>query len=132
MAIVQDEYGVTAGVVTLEDVLEELVGEIQQEFTPTLPEIHPLPDGSYLVDYKVTLARLTRDYNVGLEVPDIETIGGYVLASIPGNPKIGDKTRLDDWQVEVAELAGRRIRRVRITPISPEATAKVPEERLQG
>ncbi len=118
MAIVQDEYGVTAGVVTLEDVLEELVGEIQQEFTPSLPEIHPLPDGSYLVDYKVTLARLVRDYNIGVEVPDIETIGGYVLASLPGNPKIGDTTRLGDWQAEVAELAGRRIRRVRLTPIA--------------
>lgn len=128
MAIVQDEYGVTAGVVTLEDVLEELVGEIQQEFTPTLPEIHPLPDGSYLVDYKVTLARLIRDYNIGTEVPDIETIGGYVLATLPGNPKIGDKTRLDGWQVEVAELAGRRIRRVRLTPMAPQSTDHAHED----
>ena len=103
MAIVQDEYGVTAGVVTLEDVLEELVGEIQQEFTPSLPEIHPLPDGSYLVDYKVTLARLVRDYNIGSEVPDIETIGGYVLANLPRQSKIGDKAQLDGWQAEVAD-----------------------------
>ncbi len=128
MAIVQDEYGVTAGVITLEDILEELVGEIQQEFTPSLPEIHPLPDGSYLVDYKVTLARLARDYNIEIEAPDIETIGGYVLATLPGNPKIGDKTRIVGWQAEVAELAGRRIRRVRLTPMAPQSNEN-PHER---
>ena len=83
MAIVQDEYGVTAGVVTLEDILEELVGEIQQEFAKAPPEVQAMPDGSYLVDYKVTLARLVREYHIGTEVPDIETIGGYVLASLP-------------------------------------------------
>ena len=120
MAIVQDEYGVTAGVVTLEDVLEELVGEIQQEFTPTPSEVEPMPDGSYLVDYKVTLARLVREYHIGVEVPDIDTIGGYLLATLPGNPRVGDKTRMDGWLVEVTELAGRRIRRVRMTPIPTE------------
>jgi CBS domain containing-hemolysin-like protein len=124
MAIVQDEYGVTAGVVTLEDVLEELVGEIQQEFAPTPSEVQALPDGSYMVDYKVTLARLVREYHIGSEVPDIETIGGYVLATLPGNPRIGDKTRLDDWQAEVTELAGRRIRRLRLSPIQTESTTE--------
>ena len=117
MAIVQDEYGVTAGVVTLEDVLEELVGEIQQEFAGSPSEVQALPDGSYMVDYKVTLARLVREYHIGSEVPDIETIGGYVLATLPGNPRIGDKTRLDGWQAEVTELAGRRIRRLRLSPL---------------
>ncbi len=117
MAIVQDEYGVTAGVITLEDILEELVGEIQQEFAFAPSEVQALPDGSYMVDYKVTLARLVREYQIGMEVPDIETIGGYVLSTLPGNPRIGDKTQLGNWQVEVTELAGRRIRRLRVSPI---------------
>lgn len=116
MAIVQDEYGVTAGVITLEDILEELVGEIQQEFAFAPSEVQALPDGSYMVDYKVTLARLVREYQIGREVPDIETIGGYVLSTLPGNPRIGDKTRLGNWHVEVTELAGRRIRRLRVSP----------------
>ncbi len=123
MAIVQDEYGVTAGVVTLEDVLEELVGEIQQEFAPTPSEVEEKPDGSFLVDYKVTLARLVREYHIGTEVPGIETIGGYLLSTLPGNPKVGDRTRLDNWEAEVTELAGRRIRRIRLTPIPPEQAA---------
>ncbi len=114
MAIVQDEYGVTAGVVTLEDVLEELVGEIQQEFVPSPSEVEAQPDGSYIVDGKVTLARLVREYNVGSEVEGIETIGGYVLSTHTGLPQLGYSARLDGWKVEIAELTGRRIRRVRV------------------
>ena len=114
MAIVQDEYGVTAGVVTLEDVLEELVGEIQQEFVPSQSEVEVQPDGSYVVDGKVTLARLVREYNVGAEVDGIETVGGYVLSTHTGLPQLGYSASLDGWRVEIAELAGRRIRRVRI------------------
>jgi CBS domain containing-hemolysin-like protein len=114
MAIVQDEYGVTAGVVTLEDVLEELVGEIQQEFVPSQSEVEVQPDGSYIVDGKVTLARLVREYQVGAEVDGIETIGGYVLSTHTGLPQLGYSARLDGWRVEIVELIGRRIRRIRI------------------
>ena len=114
MAVVQDEYGVTAGVVTMEDVLEELVGEIQQEFVPSQSEVEEQPDGSYIVDGKVTLARLVREYNVGSEVAGIETIGGFVLSTHTGLPQLGYSARLQGWSVEIAELAGRRIRRVRI------------------
>jgi CBS domain containing-hemolysin-like protein len=130
MAIVQDEYGVTAGVVTLEDVLEELVGEIQQEFVPAQSEVQKLPDGSYLVDSKITLARLVREYNVGSEVEGVETIGGYVLSTHTGHPRLGYTTQLDGWRVEVAEMAGRRIRRVRLIPTVPPTTpvSNTPEE----
>jgi CBS domain containing-hemolysin-like protein len=118
MAIVQDEYGVTAGVVTLEDVLEELVGEIQQEFVPAPSEVDIQPDGSYLVDSKITLARLVREYGVGEEVDGVETIGGYVLSTHTGHPRLGYQARLGNWIVEVAEMSGRRIRRVRLLPLS--------------
>jgi len=114
MAVVQDEYGVTAGVVTLEDVLEELVGEIQQEFAPSQSEVELQPDGSYVVDGKVTLARLVREYDVGAEVEGIETIGGYVLSTHTGLPQLGYSAMLDGWHAEIVELAGRRIRRVRL------------------
>ncbi len=124
MAIVQDEYGVTAGVVTLEDVLEELVGEIQQEFVPAPSEVDIQPDGSYLVDSKITLARLVREYGVGVEVEGVETIGGYVLSTHTGHPRLGYQARLGRWSVEVAEMSGRRIRRVRLLPLSsPQASA---------
>ena len=123
MAVVQDEYGVTAGVVTLEDVLEELVGEIQQEFAPTPSEIEALPDGSYMVDGKITLARLVREYGIGAEVEDVETIGGYVLSTLTGYPRLGYTTHLDGWRIEVAEMAGRRIRRVRLSRLSTESMA---------
>ena len=118
MAIVQDEYGVTAGVVTLEDVLEELVGEIQQEFVPAPSEVEIQSDGSYLVDSKITLARLVREYGVGEEVEGVETIGGYVLSTHTGHPRMGYRARLGRWEFEVAEMSGRRIRRVRLRPLS--------------
>lgn len=120
MAIVQDEYGITAGVVTLEDVLEELVGEIQQEFVPSPSEVQLLEDGSYMVDGKITLARLVREYGVCAEVDGIETIGGYVLSTHTGHPRIGYSADLAGWRVMVAELSGRRIIRVRISPENPD------------
>ncbi|HLJ56816.1 MAG TPA: hemolysin family protein [Chthonomonadaceae bacterium] len=123
MAIVQDEYGVTAGVVTLEDVLEELVGEIQQEFVTSRSEIDAMPDGSYSVDGKVTLSRLVREYSVGAEVEGIETVGGYVLSTHTGLPQLGYSVQLDGWRLEIAELAGRRIRRVRIVREDPAESA---------
>ena len=124
MAVVQDEYGVTAGVVTLEDVLEELVGEIQQEFTPNAPEIERQTDGSYLVDGKITLGRLVRDYDIGAEVPDVETIGGYLLSTLTGHPRVGDVAILGNWRVEVAELVGRRIRRCRLIPLTSDVHSR--------
>lgn len=127
MAIVQDEYGVTAGVVTLEDVLEELVGEIQQEFVPTPSEVQIQTDGSYLVDSKITLARLVREYGVGEEVEGVETIGGYVLSTHTGHPRMGYQARLGRWNVEVAEMSGRRIRRVRLRPFSSPSEAATGE-----
>ena len=127
MAIVQDEYGVTAGVVTLEDVLEELVGEIQQEFVPAPSEVDIQADGSYLVDSKITLARLVREYGVGEEVEGVETIGGYVLSTHTGHPRLGYRARLGSWEVEVAEMSGRRIRRVRLLPFVPPPEPAVSE-----
>jgi CBS domain containing-hemolysin-like protein len=118
MAIVQDEYGVTAGVVTLEDVLEELVGEIQQEFVPAPSEVDIQSDGSYLVDSKITLARLVREYGVGEEVEGVETIGGYILSTHTGHPRLGYRAHLGDWAAEVTEMSGRRIRRVRLLRVS--------------
>ncbi|MCW3051231.1 MAG: hypothetical protein JWN14_401, partial [Chthonomonadales bacterium] len=127
MAIVQDEYGVTAGVVTLEDVLEELVGEIQQEFVPAPSEVDIQADGSYLVDSKITLARLVREYGVGEEVEGVETIGGYVLSTHTGHPRLGYKARLGHWEVEVAEMSGRRIRRVRLISLAMPPESAVSE-----
>lgn len=129
MAIVQDEYGVTAGVVTLEDVLEELVGEIQQEFEPSPSEIEVREDGSFLVDGKVTLARMVREYGVGEEVEGIETVGGYVLSTHTGLPQLGYHTQLGEWRLEIVEMSGRRIRRIRLVR---EADRAQYEERTSG
>jgi CBS domain containing-hemolysin-like protein len=118
-------------VVTLEDVLEELVGEIQQEFAPSQSEVALQPDGSYIVDGKVTLARLVREYDVGAEVEGIETIGGYVLSTHTGLPQLGYSARLDGWRVEIVDLAGRRIRRVRLMRESSAQAADIESGRTE-
>ena len=132
MVAVQDEESREfVGIVTLEDVLEELVGEIQQEFVPSQSEVELQEDGSYLVDGKVTLARLVREYDAGAEVEGIETIGGYVLSTLTGLPALGYSTMLDRWRVEIVEIAGNRIRRVRLVRENQGEAADTESERGQ-
>src|SRR5205823_7914768 len=93
MAIVLDEYGGTAGIATLEDVLEEIVGDIHDEFEEPAPEVRDLGDGRYLVDGKLALTDLRNDLGIDLPADGIDTIGGWVLdqtGAIPANGTVPD------------------------------------------
>src|SRR5207248_10604744 len=89
MAIVLDEYGGTAGLVTLEDVLEELVGEIQDEDTFEPPKIIRLAEGQYRLDGAVTLTDLRFDLNIELDA-EADTVGGFILEQLGTLPQPGD------------------------------------------
>jgi putative hemolysin len=113
MAIVVDEYGGTAGLVTFEDLLEEIVGEIRDEYDvetePVIDEGH----GSWIFSAKVNIDQVEDRLDVRIEGDGFETVGGYVLARVGRVPAVGETFEIDGLQVEVLEAERRRIHRVR-------------------
>jgi len=116
-AVVVDEYGGTAGLVTLEDIIEELIGEIQDEHDQP-PPLLPLDDTgrAYSVAGTVALDEVSETLGVPIDNPaDYDTIGGYALHELRLPPRHGATVRLDGFDVAVAEVTGRRIRRLLFT-----------------
>ena len=122
MAIVVDEYGGTSGVVTLEDVVEEIVGEVSDEHDRARTTGRISTDGSWTVP-GLWRPDEVRD-RLGAPVPDgpaYETIGGYVMACIGRVPVIGDEVLVTGWTMRVDAMDGRRVDRLRFTPLEDES-----------
>jgi putative hemolysin len=113
MAIVVDEYGGTAGLVTLEDLLEEIVGEIRDEYDVETEPVIEEGNGSYVFSAKVNIDQVRERLDVEIEADGFETVGGYVLARAGRVPSVGETFELDGMIVEVLEAERRRIHRVR-------------------
>ena len=114
IAIVVDEYGAVAGLVTMEDILEQIVGEIQDEYDQEIPDIQKLDDGTYLVQGGTSLEDLseTLNYEFSPEEDDqtVESIGGLVLLLSGSFPKEGDVFEYKDWKIKVLGLEEHRIK----------------------
>ncbi len=119
MAIVVDEYGGTAGLVTLEDLLEELVGEIVDEFDVEEPTVEQNPDGSVVLSGRYAVD--DADELLGAELPHgaWDTVGGLMLDVAGRVPDVGDSVEVDGFRLTALEVRGRRIGRVRIEPTGP-------------
>jgi len=117
MAIVVDEYGGTAGLVTLEDILEEIVGEIQDELDPRQPpEVEELSPGTYLLQGRAPLEVLEELFDLELETEDVDTIGGLVFSRFGSVPEPGTEVPSpeDGLLFRVVEMDGRRIVSVQV------------------
>jgi CBS domain containing-hemolysin-like protein len=122
MAIVVDEYGGTSGLVTLEDILEEIVGEIQDEFDTEAPRMESTPEG-YLVDGLVLLEEIAARLGITLPENESSTLGGFVIARLGRMARIGDLVSLDGYNAKVVEMKGRRVSKLLVTVMSPQAEA---------
>ena len=115
MAVVVDEYGGTAGLVTLEDLIEELVGEIADEYDVEDPLLEPLPNGDVRVNARMSLDELNELLHLDLPTGDWDTVGGLVFNTLGHVPKEGETVEIDGHRLRAERVAGRRIGRVRIT-----------------
>jgi CBS domain containing-hemolysin-like protein len=118
IGIVVDEYGGTAGLVTVEDVVEELVGEIRDEYDVEAEPIMREPDGAMLFSAKVAMGDFTERLGVEIEGDGFETVGGYVLSRAGRVPAVGERFAADGLEVEVLEAERRRIHRVRVRKVA--------------
>jgi CBS domain containing-hemolysin-like protein len=109
IALVVDEFGGTVGIVTLDNVLEELVGEIQDEFDMEKPEFKQLTPDEFVVEGTLGLYELKDLAGLDLENEDVSTVGGYVTHVIGHLPKTGDRARIEDYEVTVTKADSRRV-----------------------
>jgi putative hemolysin len=118
VALVVDEYGGTAGLVTIEDLLEEIVGEIRDEYDV---EIEPIVDeggGRFIFSGKVSIDQMVQRLNVHVEREGFETVGGYLLSLIGRVPNVGERFQFGGLIVEILDAQRRRINMVRISKVA--------------
>jgi CBS domain containing-hemolysin-like protein len=114
IAIVVDEYGGTAGLVTIEDLLEEIVGEIRDEYDVETEPVVDVGKGSFVFSAKVNIAEVHDRLGVEIEPEGFETVGGYLLTRVGRVPSVGEVFDFDGLEVEVLEAERRRIHKVRM------------------
>jgi len=117
LAIVLDEYGGTAGVATLEDLLEEIFGEVSDPFDRDV-EIQSMPDGSTLVNGLTTIADVNEHFGLELSDPHYDTIAGFILGQLGRLAELGDNVDVDGARLRVVAMDGRRVSRVWVFPIA--------------
>ncbi|MBQ3644984.1 MAG: HlyC/CorC family transporter [Synergistaceae bacterium] len=117
IAIIVDEYGGVAGLVTMEDILEQIVGEIQDEYDQETPEIQKLDDGSYLVQGVISLENLSEELGTEFESEDAESLGGLVLTLSGSFPEEGEIFEYNGWQIKVEGLEDHRITMLKLIPM---------------
>jgi CBS domain containing-hemolysin-like protein len=114
MAVVVDEYGGTAGIVTIEDMLEEIVGEIEDEYDREEPTVEKVDDTEVIVDARVSIDDLNELLGLHIEGEDFDTVGGFVYHQLGKIPIVGDEVQADGLRLRVLSVLGRRIKKIRV------------------
>ncbi|MCZ0754910.1 hemolysin family protein [Anoxybacillus sp. J5B_2022] len=121
MAILVDEYGGTSGLVTVEDILEEIVGEIQDEFdVDETPMIQKIDDTHTIIDGKVLISEVNDLFGLSIDDTDVDTIGGWILTE-HYDIKVGDCVDIDGYSLKVLEMDGHHVKTIEVTKKEPEA-----------
>lgn len=118
MAIVIDEYGAVTGLVTIEDLIEEIVGEIRDEYDTESP-VQSLPDGTMLIDASLAIRDLNEDY--GFDIPEsneYDTIGGFLISNLQRLPAVGDGFSTDSMNLSIVAMKGRRILKLKAEAVT--------------
>jgi len=118
-----DEYGGTAGLVTVEDMLEEIVGEIVDEFDRDEESIHRISENEAILDARVAVDELEELFGVKVEEGDFDSVGGFILSHLGKMPTAGEEVRVDGLVVRILAVSGRRIKRVRVIKEEPPPAA---------
>jgi putative hemolysin len=116
LAIVVDEYGLTAGMVTLRNLTDRLAGEVPDEAEPLTQAVTWLPDGTALVDGLALLSDVERALGISLGDTEHDTLGGFIFGQLGRRPRMGDTVEAGGQRMTIEELVGLRISRVRVTP----------------
>ncbi len=132
MAIVVDEYGGTRGMVTIEDLIEELVGDIADEHEIVEEYIQVQPDGSVLLDARIPLYEANEQLNLEIEDEEFNTLGGHVFGQLGREPKIGDTVGTDLYTLRVEEADRHRIVRVRLIKLEKNGSDSKPSAESNG
>lgn len=120
LAIVLDEFGGTAGLVTLEDLIEEIVGDIFDEYDLPVPEFTFTPEGDVLIDGGASIADVNQRFGLSLPEGDYDTIGGFVFGELGRIPEVGDTVPAgEDRTLRVEGIQDRRVTRLRLTSAAP-------------
>src|SRR5664279_1268994 len=120
LAIVVDEYGGTDGIVTLEDLIEEVIGDIRDEYDALGGESRRLIGGAVEVDGKLNLDEIAEISGLDLPEGPYSTVGGYLMAALGRLPQTGDEVQRDGFRLVITEVDGRRVARVQVTPPGPD------------
>lgn len=132
LALVGDEYGGTDGLVTMEDLIEEIVGDIRDEQEKELREIEEISSNRYIVDGRTDIGKLNERLAAKLPEDEFETVGGFVLGLFGRLPAEGDQVRFDNLLFTVLRLRKNRIARIRILKYTPEKNERSEDENIIG
>jgi len=132
IAIVVDEYGGTAGVVTMEDIVEEIVGEIYDEFEKKVKNVEKIDDNTTIVDARTNISDLNSMLSINLPEKDYDTLGGFIFGLLGKVPAVGDQARYDNILISVERVHKRRITRAKIVKLAKTSTAADESESVGG